>query len=817
MQSVVLLACMAAQQTAYPVNTAAAKDVFWGLGGLSAGASSRLLLDYVEPQRSQILDYLFLPNFGASLQILKVEIGGDSQSTDGTETSHMHSKDDLDVTRGYEWWLMKEAKARNPKIKLYGLPWAFPGWVGNDPVTGKPSGSPFTYPNQTALYIKNWIVGAKQTHGLDIDYIGVWNERSSSAAYAVSLKKTLADAGFPNIKLVAKDGGADICATLQKDPAYADAVDIIGLHYPSDYSNYSDCHALNKPFWSSEESSSYDDYNGAACWARVVNSHYVLSGMTSSIMWSLVGAYYHGTNWYASGLLTSVQPWSGHYSTFEVVWATAHVTQFTQVGWKYLSVGSGSGELTNGGFYTTIVDTEGTDVTMMIAKVSHEHAACTRPGLPAFDVSAENATFTFAGLTPNTNLAVWRSNYENNVTQQFEYMGEVTPVNGQVTVEVNVGDYITLTTVKTGKKGQYTPSTSVPFPLPHVDDFSAVADGQEGKYLTDQIGAFEVHSGSLRQMVPQLPIGWSDHGSNGPMTLIGMKEFQDIRISTRIHLPSTDAAGCVATRVNQMWTQGVVLCLYGSGEYTLSYGGPALGSGPPSYGTSTVIKSGKVQTPPGNLWFALQLETVASVASASYMTLTEEAVASGAWRGRVQDLGETLFTNEAIENYDNGFAALGANAWLAVEYDDVNVTAAGPNWNPTSPCAAAKQGTVLTVLDCVSNGLALDYQSFDLRSNWQIVHRASGLCVSMNSTDVLTLEVCLQNNTAQQFENDYTHIRNEVDVMHILGNTKLMLVGHSNGSLTIADSSAAPSSWQKWSYYPNTFQVCLRSEPRTFF
>ncbi len=47
----------------------------------SAGASSRLLIDYDEPYRSQILDYLFKPNFGAALQILKVEIGGDTWST----------------------------------------------------------------------------------------------------------------------------------------------------------------------------------------------------------------------------------------------------------------------------------------------------------------------------------------------------------------------------------------------------------------------------------------------------------------------------------------------------------------------------------------------------------------------------------------------------------------------------------------------------------------------------------------------------------------------------------------------------------------
>jgi galactosylceramidase len=88
---------------------------------LGGGATTRLLVDYVEPARSQILDYLFTPNFGASLHLLKVEIGGDSQSTDGTESSHMHSKDDLNYKRGYEWWLMSEAKKRNPNITLYGL------------------------------------------------------------------------------------------------------------------------------------------------------------------------------------------------------------------------------------------------------------------------------------------------------------------------------------------------------------------------------------------------------------------------------------------------------------------------------------------------------------------------------------------------------------------------------------------------------------------------------------------------------------------------------------------------------------------------
>jgi galactosylceramidase len=123
---------------------------------------------------------------------------------------------------------MKEAKTRNPEIKLYGLPWAFPGWVGNDPVTGVPSGSPFTYPDETSRYIMEWLKGAKTQYDLDIDYIGIWNERSSDATYAASLRKTLDDAGFSNTKIVAKDGGADICDAMAKDPAYAKTVDIIG-------------------------------------------------------------------------------------------------------------------------------------------------------------------------------------------------------------------------------------------------------------------------------------------------------------------------------------------------------------------------------------------------------------------------------------------------------------------------------------------------------------------------------------------------------------------------------------------------------------
>src|SRR5690349_24365 len=114
------------------INGASGGRTFDGVGAISGGGgNSRLLIDYPEPQRTQILDYLFKPGVGAAVQILKLEIGGDTNSTSGAEPSHQHTRNDLNCNRGYEWWLMEQAKSRNPNIKLYGLAWGAPGWIGN--------------------------------------------------------------------------------------------------------------------------------------------------------------------------------------------------------------------------------------------------------------------------------------------------------------------------------------------------------------------------------------------------------------------------------------------------------------------------------------------------------------------------------------------------------------------------------------------------------------------------------------------------------------------------------------------------------------
>lgn len=122
-----------------------------------------MLIDYPEPYRSEILDYLFKPNFGAGFTLLKVEVGGDVNLTTGTESSHARTESENaapNMNRGYELWIMSEAKKRNSNIKLDILEWGAPAWIGS------------MWFQKNADYLVNYIKGAKSVWGLDIEYVG---------------------------------------------------------------------------------------------------------------------------------------------------------------------------------------------------------------------------------------------------------------------------------------------------------------------------------------------------------------------------------------------------------------------------------------------------------------------------------------------------------------------------------------------------------------------------------------------------------------------------------------------------------------------
>ena len=74
---------------------------FDGIGAVNGGgATSVLLKDYPEPQRSQIMDLVYKPMFGASVSTILVEVPGDGNSTQGSMPSHSHYRGDNNFMRG---------------------------------------------------------------------------------------------------------------------------------------------------------------------------------------------------------------------------------------------------------------------------------------------------------------------------------------------------------------------------------------------------------------------------------------------------------------------------------------------------------------------------------------------------------------------------------------------------------------------------------------------------------------------------------------------------------------------------------------------
>jgi len=527
---------------------------FDGIGAISGGgATSKLLPNYPDKQRDEVLDYLFKPDFGASLHILKVEIGGDSQSTDGTEASHMHSHDDLNLNRGYEWWLMKEAKKRNPNIKLYGLPWVWPGWLGPDTF------SPYTNINNTVTYITNWVDGASKIHALHIDYIGIWNERSYSADYIKALRVGLDKLGYYDVQIVVADGGWGVVNDLKQDQDLRQAVNVVGVHYPGATSP-NDALKLGLPLWASEEYSARNDQAGAGCWARVLAESYIGGYFTGVIAWNLLTSYYNNLPYSRSSLMTANQPWAGHYSVDTPIWATAHFTQFTRPGWFYYHHGLGVGTLAYNGSYVSLVSDDLQDLTIIIVTMDPAFAHCFY-GMPVYTIQNQTAVFTLLGTFESlTKLNVWHSQIMQNESESM-YMQSEEPiqiVDGTFTLNLQVNEIYTLTTLSSGSKGFSTPPPPpASFPGDYMDDFDSYDDHAEPYNLVSQAGVLEAvqisgRSGKVvKQTVPRPPIDTClPYRMHAPVALIGDYAWSDVHVTLDFLIPAVSYTGVfLAVRV----------------------------------------------------------------------------------------------------------------------------------------------------------------------------------------------------------------------------------------------------------------------------
>lgn len=515
--------------------------VFEGLGVLSAGASSRLLIDYPDPQRGEILDLLFKPNHGASLHHLKVEIGGDINSTDGTEPSHARTREEFEnprpeyFRRGYEWWLMREAKRRNPGIALDVLQWGAPAWIGDGEHPLPSDTNSLDWPQRRRLnkkkfytqdnadFIVAFINGAKKHHALDIDYCGIWNETVHDLEWIKLLRRTLDDAGLSRVKIVASNqtNNWNIVDAMERDTELKKAVHTAGVHYPRCQSSEA-AKRCGKPLWANEDGilQPYDDWRAAGALAKLYNRNYIQGRMTKTIIWSLVNSYYENLPWPDSSPIKANSPWSGNYEIYPALWAIAHTTQFVKPGWRYID--DACGLLRRQGSYVCLRSPEPGGDWSMIA----ETIDARRP---------QTLVFRLSGGISTKPLHVWRSDRQS----QFERIDDLPVIDGLLTVTLEPGCIYSLTTTTGQRKGRADPPPKADFPMPYRDGFENSRAGGLPKYFSNQGGVFEVAERlgggrCLRQTVARRGIDWHSHRNPEPYTIIGSSKWRDYEVKCNV-------------------------------------------------------------------------------------------------------------------------------------------------------------------------------------------------------------------------------------------------------------------------------------------
>ncbi|MEC3992179.1 ricin-type beta-trefoil lectin domain protein [Actinacidiphila sp. DG2A-62] len=697
----------AAATTTISADGASGGRTFDGIGAISGGGgNTRLLTDYPAAQRQQILDYLFTPGYGADLQILKVEIGGDTNSTDGSESSHMHASGAVDCTAGYEWWLMQQAKARNPSIKLYGLAWGAPGWLG---------GGDF-WSTDTIDYLVEWL-GCASANGLTIDYLGGWNERGYDVGWYEQLRTALDANGYGAVQIVAADSDWSVANDVANNPAFAKAVSQIGVHYPCEGGDggsadtcpgNSTATGTGKPLWASENGSQDLD-SGAGALIRSITRGYIDAHFTAYINWPVVAAIYPDLPYSTVGLVLADQPYSGAYSVGRSLWATAQVTQFTAPGWKFLDAGSGYlGGAESNGSYVTLKSTDDTNYSTVIETTTA--------------TAAQTVTVDVGGGLSTGAVHVWAtdlgsaSDGAHMVQQQT-----ITPSGGSYSLTVQPGYVYTLTTTTGQGHGTAAGPAQTPQPLPYSDTFDGDAAGQQPRYLSQQQGAFEVTGCAagrtgrcVTQQAPVKPIEWD--GDSTPYTIGGSLNWTDYTVAADTLIARPGAVQLLA-RAGSQHSFGPA----GINDYYLQAddtGAWSIVRNNTSH-TLTTLASGHVTALGTGTWHHLALTVDGS-------TLT--AAIDGVTVGSASD-----------STYSAGLAGLGTGGYQTDQFDNLTVTQVGSRAGSTGPIVAladsakcvdddtgsATSGTKIQMWDCNRTGA----QQWAVQSDGTV--RINGKCMDI--------------------------------------------------------------------------------------
>jgi hypothetical protein len=586
-----------------------------GLGALSAGADAALLFDYEETVRDHILDLLFLPHYpgGASLQILKVEIPGDVQSTCGSESSHEHFKGDLSYERGYEYKLMHEARKRNPDIRIYALEWSVPGWVGGTNASIHDAAADYSAANRK--YTIDWLRGARDRWNVTtVDFLGFWNEpgRLAPVEYVMAMRADLDAAGFEGTKLVALDSGSggaslyvqamvnstELQKALHAFGFHGGAGDVAGASWLPTYKRLD---PVTRPrLWASESGNLPCSMSGAMQWGQTHLQNWLTLNFTATVRWSLIWSAYPGTICNGAGLLRADKPWSGLLQEAAPnLAASAHITWFTQPGMFQLPVGSGS-SVWGTASAVTWVNKEGSEFTTVIEalddKSQQAQVVRLKPGrgdgAPLMAAAATLRLFA-SHLDP---IALAKAGVDCEDCRPGPLMTRqpdlTAAADGSFTLTVQPGFMYTLTTLPAPSMSGLRSASDLPtgspiFPLPLVTSFKDDEIDSIPRFFNNYEGSFSIAKpdgpdsrSALKQWVFRPPLVW--HFTDDEPLAIVAPGYANYEISSDVRVDQTNASNPLKSYVS--------IC----GRMTKLYGG----FGPTPTGYCLELRASTPPSPP---------------------------------------------------------------------------------------------------------------------------------------------------------------------------------------------------------------------------
>ena len=289
-----------------------------GFGASGAFHMARNLMNFPEPQRSEVLDILFSPTKGAGLSIVRnivgdgATVGGGSPSIEPEEGVWSWTGDEDQI------WLMQEAGKRGC-TRYMSTVWSPPAWMktNNSPVGGRLRPDKYL---AFAEYLSMYIRGYKEHFGIDIYAISLANEPDVTVRYS-SCYWTGAEFHdfikflipvFERDKITTKVIVGELSAWTENpvleslaDSVTAARVDIVGVHayhtvdkdpFPPIAQRVGplvETLKQKKKIWQTEVSNlgrNYPDMRDGLYWAKVLHTHVAENSANAWLYWWAVSS-----------------------------------------------------------------------------------------------------------------------------------------------------------------------------------------------------------------------------------------------------------------------------------------------------------------------------------------------------------------------------------------------------------------------------------------------------------------------------------------------------------------------------------------------